>query len=187
MARSSSRSRKSGKRKKDSALAPFRDMDLADGIGPAVVQALASAGGSAVERATRSRRPSMGRILRGAAAGAGASSLVYLLRRLLADDPEIEFTDEILAGAGRGVIYAAVLEPFLPGPAPVRGVTLALIEYLTAPWGGALARLQSLSPAAKLPIVGSLLEVGDAEDDPFVAYLAYGLALGILYGEGDED
>jgi len=187
MARPTSQSRKSGSRKKDSALAPLRDMDLTDGIGPALVQALTAAGGSAVARAARSRRPSMGRILRGAAAGAGAAGLVYLLRRLLADDPELEFTDEILAGAGRGVVYAAVLEPFLPGPAPVRGAALGLIEYLTAPWGGALARLQSLSPAAKLPIVGSLLEVGDAEDDPFVAYLAYGLALGILYGDAEAD
>ncbi len=187
MARSSTRSGKSGSRKKDSALAPLRDIDFGDGLTTGLVQALASAGSSAVERVTRSRRPSMGRMVRGAAAGAGAAGLVFLIRRFLADDPEIEFTDEILAGAGRGVVYAAVLEPFLPGPAPVRGAALGLIEYLTAPWGGTLARLQSLSPAAKLPIVGSLLEVGDAEDDPFVSYLAYGLALGILYGEGPED
>ncbi len=150
--------------------------------GNALAAALSSAGASALERCARSRSPGTMRLVRGAAAGAGAAGVVYLARRLTDRPDELEFTDEILAGAGRGVIYAAVLEPFLPGPPVVRGAILGVVEYITAPWGGTLARLQKLSPARKLPIVGALLEAGDAEDDPFLAFALYGVALGLFYG-----
>ncbi len=145
--------------------------------------ALGSAGGKALERAARSRRPTPLRLLRGAAAGAGAAGITFLVRRFLDDGPELEFTDELLAGAGRGVVYSAVLEPFLPGPPAVKGALIGTLEYLTAPWGGTLSRLQGLSPAKKIPVIGILLEAGDAEDDPYLAFLLYGLALGILYGD----
>lgn len=147
---------------------------------------LGSAGGKALERATRSRRPTPLRLLRGAAAGAGAAGLTYVVRRFMDEVPELDFTDELLAGAGRGVVYAAVLEPFLPGHPAVKGALLGTLEYLTAPWGGAFSRLQRLSPVQKLPVIGVLLEAGDAEDDPYLAFLIYGLALGILYGDGPE-
>lgn len=154
------------------------------GLTDAVAQALTSAGGRALERCAKSRRPTPLRLLRGAAAGAGAAGLLYLLRRFTDEPGEVELTDEVLAGAGRGIVYAAVLEPFLPGPPALRGALLGTMEYLLEPWGGAITHLQKLSPARKLPIVGALLETGDAEDDPYVAFLVYGIALGILYGEG---
>jgi hypothetical protein len=155
------------------------------GLTDALSQALTSAGGRALERCARSRRPTPLRLLRGAAAGAGAAGIVYALRRFTDDPGELEFTDEVLAGAGRGVVYAAVLEPFLPGPPALRGALLGTMEYIMEPWGGAITHLQKLSPARKLPIVGALLETGDAEDDPYVSFLIYGIALGILYGDGD--
>jgi hypothetical protein len=155
--------------------------------GGALAAALAAAGGKAVERWVRRRRPSLGRLIRGAAAGAGAAGIVHLARHLLHEGGEADLTDELLAGAGKGLAYAAVLEPFLPGPPALRGALVGTLEYLTVPWGGALSRLQNLSPARKLPIVGVLLEAGDAEDDPYLAFLLYGLALGLLYGEGELD
>lgn len=156
-----------------------------DGTGEAVAAALTAAAGQAVERWVRSRSPSTGRLVRGAAAGIGAAGILYLLRRMTDDPPGLDLTDELLAGAGKGLAYAAVLEPFLPGPPVLRGALLGTLEYLTAPWGGTFSRIQRLSPARKLPIVGALLEAGDAEDDPFVAFVVYGIALGILYGEGE--
>ncbi len=150
---------------------------------------------SAVERWVRARRPTLRRLVRGAAAGAGAAGILAASRILLrgdrnASDPvPVEVADELLAGAGRGILYAAVLDPVLPGPPLVRGALVGVADYLLAPWGGLFARLRTLSPVAKLPVVSVLLEMGDAEDDPFLAFLLFGIALGILTGdpEGGED
>jgi len=146
-----------------------------------------------LDRWVRARRPSLPRILRGAAAGAGAAGLLavyHLLRRRNAGedltDLRSDLLDEVLAGAGRGVLYAAVLDPILPGPAVVRGATAGLLDYLLAPWGGVFSRLQGLSPAARIPVVNVLLEMGDAEDDPLLAFLLFGIALGLLTGEAES-
>jgi hypothetical protein len=154
-------------------------------MGSLVASALTAAAGKAVHRWARSRAPSWRRLLRGAAAGVGAAGLVFALRRVLDDPSDLELADELLAGAGKGVVYAAILDPVLPGPPLVRGAITGTMEYLTVPWGGVLSRLQDLSPARKLPLVGALLETGDAEDDPYLAFLMYGVALAILHGEGD--
>jgi hypothetical protein len=139
-------------------------------------------------RRARSRRPSSGGLLRGAAAGVGAATAVYLLHALLdrRDDdtgkPPREFTDEILAGAGRGVLYAALLAPWIPGPPVLRGAIAGTADYLTAPIGGLFSRLQPLSPIRKVPVISILLETGDAEDDPYLTFLVNGALLGLLYG-----
>ncbi len=142
------------------------------------------------KRWAESRRPRVTRLLRGAAAGAGAAGLLLAVRILLAgrteeyERPARELTDELLAGAGRGVIYAALLDPYLPGPPLIRGALTGTADYLTAPWGGIFSPLQNLSPAGKLPVISILLETGDAEDDPYLAFLLHGAALGLLYGDG---
>jgi len=163
-------------------------------LGGAASAAAGSAIASGVQRWVRRRRPTLQRLVRGAAAGAGAAGILTAARVLLRDgEPgpskgvSTEVVDELLAGAGRGILYAAVLDPFLPGPPAVRGALVGIGDYLLAPWGGLFSRLSTLSPVAKLPVVGVLLEMGDAEDDPFLAFLLFGLALGILTGDPEGD
>jgi hypothetical protein len=71
----------------------------------------------------------------------------------------------------------------LPGPPAVRGALVGTAEYLAAPWGGLLGALSALSPVEKLPVVRALLDVGDREEDPYLAFLLYGIALGVLTGD----
>jgi hypothetical protein len=155
----------------------------------AALTALTAAGASALKKWVGSRRPRVGRLLRGAAAGAGAAGLLAAFRALSGDRRPApgELVDELLSGAGKGVIYTAVLDPLLPGPPVLRGAMVGTAEYLSAPWGGLLRRLSDLSPVERIPIVGALLDAGDAEDDPFIAYLLFGLALGLLSGDDEGE
>ena len=146
----------------------------------AVATALTAAGATALRRWAGRRRPPASRLLRGALAGAGAA-VVATGWRALRDEP-IDLTDALLLGAGRGVVYTAILDPVLPGPPAVRGALAGTIEYMASPWGGAFGPLSSLTPAQKLPVVGALLEAGDEADDSFVSCVLYGLALGLLSG-----
>ena len=174
----------------------FSRIRASDGfLSPLGGAASAAAGGaiaSGVQRWVRSRRPTLQRLVRGAAAGAGAAGILIAVRILLRNEESgptkgipTEVVDELLAGTGRGVLYAAVLDPFLPGPPALRGALVGVTDYLLAPWGGLFSLLHPLSPVAKLPVVGVLLEMGDAEDDPFLAFLLFGLALGLLTGDPD--
>ncbi len=171
--------KKGGKRRKGKGDLPAVRSPLSGVLAGAV----GSVGTDLVRKAVGGRRPPMRRILRGAVAGAGAAVLLHGLRVFLDREDDAELLDELLAGAGRGVIYAALLDPFLPGPPVVRGALAGTAEYVAAPWGGVFARLQSLSPARKIPLVSILLEAGDAEDDPYLSFLFYGVALGLLHGD----
>jgi len=149
---------------------------------------------SAVVQWSAGRRPSFGRLVRGAAAGAGAAGVLYAARVFLErsepedDDPVREISDEILAGAGRGVLYASLLDPLLPGPPVVRGALAGTVDYFTAPIGGLFSNLQPLSPVRRVPVISILLETGDADDDDYLRFLLHGIVLGILYGDpGDDD
>jgi hypothetical protein len=139
------------------------------------------------------RRPRLTRILRGAAAGAGAAGILYAARVFLerteanTDDPVREVADELLAGAGRGILYATLLDPYLPGPPVVRGTMAGTVDYLAAPIGGLFSKLQPLSPVRRIPVLSILLETGDAEDEPFLHFLLHGAILGLLYGESSEE
>ena len=75
--------------------------------------------------------------------------------------------DDLLSGAGKGIIYTAALDPLLPGPPALRGALVGTAEYRSAPWGGLLRQMSNLSPVEWIPIVGALLDAGDAEDNPF--------------------
>lgn len=156
----------------------------------AAITALTAAGAGAIRKWVGNHRPGPSRLVRGAAAGAAAAGLLALFRAVFAGretpDPRA-LVDDLLAGAGKGVIYTAVLDPLLPGPPAFRGALVGTAEYLSAPWGGMLRKLSNLSPVERIPIVGALLDAGDAEDDPFVAYLIFGLALGLLSGDDEGD
>jgi len=134
------------------------------------------------------RRPSLGRMARGALAGAGAAAVLFAFRRLTdsresgVGDSTREIVDELLAGAGRGVLYAALLDPYLPGPPAVRGALAGTADFLAAPLGGLFSRLQPLSPIRRVPVVSVLLETGDADPDPYTAFLLHGIVLGIFHG-----
>jgi hypothetical protein len=162
-----------------------RESSIDGAVAGAIATALTATGAKAARRLVSSRQPSYRRLFRGAAAGAGAAGILFVVRRFLDGVDDIDLLDELLAGMGKGMVYTAILDPFLPGPPAVRGATVGVVEYMLQPWGGLLSQLQGLSPARRLPLVGALVETGDAEEDPFISYLIYGLALGLLCGEGE--
>jgi len=137
-----------------------------------------------------------GALIRGAAAGAGAAGVVFALARLsrkrrgpagrdeaAAADLIDDLIDRLLAGAGRGLVYAALLDPLLPGPPIVRGALAGTADYLALPLGGLFTRLQAFSPIRRVPVISALLDAGEAEDDSYLTFLGYGLVLGLLYGD----
>ncbi len=146
-------------------------------------------------------------LARGAVAGASAAGALLILRlltaprtehpaqdgaepgtmeRLGAEGDPGDLADELLAGAGRGLIYAALLDPCLPGPPPLRGALVGTADYLTAPLGGLFARMQEFSPVRRVPVISALLDVGSVRDDPFRFFLLEGVLLGLIYGNGPD-
>lgn len=161
-------------------------------LNQALAGVLTAAAGTALRRWAVRHRPGAGRMVRGALAGAGAAAIAAGLRAVLGDrlgerDEAPDLADELLRGAGRGVVYTAILDPVLPGPPALRGAVAGLAEYMAAPWGGLMGPLSSLTPAQKLPLVGALMKEGDTEEDPLVAYLLYGVALGLLAGDDSDE
>ncbi len=152
---------------------------------------------SVIRRWSRSNRPSPRAMAKGAVAGAGAAGAALIYRLLLTRagegslDPSrasrrgspSELADELLAGAGRGLIYAALLDPYLGGPPIVRGAIAGTVDYLVAPLGGLFSSLQEFSPIRRVPVISVLLEAGDAEDDPYLTFLLHGAVMGLLYGD----
>lgn len=133
-------------------------------------------------------RPSSRRLARGAVAGAGAAALIFAARELggsrRADEREDDqdVLDELLGGAGRGLIYAALIDPHLPGGPLLKGVLAGTLDYTLAPAGGLFRSLEPLSPIHRVPVVSALLEVGYSEADPYLAHLCNGILLGLLCG-----
>jgi hypothetical protein len=137
-----------------------------------------------------------GALFRGAAAGAGAAGVVFAVDRFSQNGgkpvgrderPAVDLIDDLidrlLAGAGRGFVYAAILDPLLPGPPIVRGALAGTADYLALPLGGLFSRLQSFSPIRRVPVISALFDTGEARDDSYLTFLAYGLVLGLLYGD----
>jgi len=133
---------------------------------------------------TRSR-PSLFRLFRGGAAGAAAAFLAELARPALSgktsDAPlEEELTDILLAGAGRGLLYAALVEPRVPGPPLLQGATYGSLEYALTPWGGLGELAGSRAPQAKVPALAVLFK-DRGTDEHLVEHIAFGVALALLY------
>lgn len=172
---------------------PALSQSTASGL---VTGALAALAVSLVRRAAARRPPVRGRSLaKGAVAGAGAAGALLIVRLLwtrrterVSDDGDDsgDLAGELLAGAGRGLIYAALLNPCLPGSPPLRGALVGTAHYIAAPLGGLFVRMQEFSPVRRVPLVSALLEVGTAPDAPFQDYLLEGVLLGILYGDGSD-
>ncbi|MEX0856093.1 MAG: hypothetical protein WD056_00860 [Gemmatimonadota bacterium] len=169
---------------------------LVEMLGLAAGSAFASlpaTAGTAVRNWARSRSPTFGRLARGAAAGAAAAGIVYAAKVFFssdedrAEDSAGEVVDELLAGAGRGILYAALLQPYLPGPSILRGTLAGTADYLATPYGGLFSRLQEFSPVRRVPVLSILLETGDSEEGSFLTFVLHGALLGVLYGEFSDE
>jgi hypothetical protein len=118
-------------------------------------------------------------------AGAAAAFLAELARPAItgikSETPlEEELTDVLLAGVGRGLLYAALVEPRIPGPPLLQGAAYGGLEYALMPWGGLGELAGSHSPQGKIPALAMLLKDRGA-DEQLVEHIAYGVAVALLY------
>jgi hypothetical protein len=138
------------------------------------------------------RSPGVLGLLRAGAAGAGAALLRELLdpllhgkRRLAPIGPEA--AEAAFAGAARGLLYGAVLEPRLPGPPALRGVLYGSLEFAVSPWGGLTSLLGERAPHRRIPMLKGLFDDYALGDDSYLDHLAFGVALALLYGSAPYD
>ena len=129
--------------------------------------------------------PGLFRLFRAGAAGAAAAFLAELIRPALTGKAsetamEAEITDILLAGAGRGLLYAALVEPRIPGPPILQGTAYGGLEYALMPWGGLGELAGSRAPQGKIPALSVLLKDRGA-DEQLVEHVAFGVALALLY------
>jgi hypothetical protein len=132
-------------------------------------------------------RTGFGALLRAGAAGAAAAFAVELARPLLRGTPsapelDADTPEHLLAGAGQGLVYGAVLEPWIPGPPLLKGAVLGAAEYTLGPSGGLTHLLGSRTPLGRVPFMLKILEELEARDRTFVEHVAFGVTLAVLYG-----
>ena len=130
-------------------------------------------------------RPSFFRLFRAGAAGAAAAFLAKLARPALTGEAsdgslEEELTDILLTGAGRGLIYAALVEPRLPAPSLLQGAAYGSLEYALSPWGGLGKLAGSKAPQGRIPALSILMQDRGAHET-LVEHVAFGVALALLY------
>jgi len=161
-----------------------------DDVSHKVMDALLTVGAGSVLTRTLSFLPSKGgpslfRLFRGGIAGSVAAFLAELARpALTGKNPktplEEEITDVLLAGAGRGLLYAALVEPRVPGPPILQGAMYGGLEYALMPWGGLGELAGSRAPQGKIPALAVLLKDRGA-DEKLIEHIAFGVALALLY------
>jgi hypothetical protein len=161
----------------DEATQKLLDAVLTVGAGTALTRALAFWPGR--------RRPGLFGLGRAGAAGAAAAFLAELLRPALAGDKpartqEDDLTDLLLSGVGRGLIYAAIIEPRIPGPFYLTGSVYGALEWALTPWGGLEEVAGPAAPHQKIPVLSTLLQ-RRKEDEELLEHLAFGIALALLY------
>lgn len=184
-------------RKSSSFSVPENGVDLRQFAIRMGLSAGGAAAGGMAQRILKRQKSSLGSLLKAAAAGVTAALLVAAARPVLAragllseqkeheaNDDGRELPDLLLGGAGRGLVYGALLHPLLPGPPFLRGMAFGTAEYVLGPVGGASGLLQPLTPWQKVPGMAHLFHPGDPSRTPFVDHLLYGVALGVLYGRG---
>jgi hypothetical protein len=160
-----------------------------EGSNKVLTTLLTAGAGSIVARALSlwpSRKaPGVFRLFRAGAAGAAAAFLAELVRPVLtgkkADSAlEEELTDILFAGVGRGLLYAALVEPRIPGGPILQGAVYGGLEYALTPWGGLGELAGSKTPLGGIPALSVLLKDRGA-DEELVEHIAYGVALALLY------
>ena len=132
-------------------------------------------------------RTGVGGLVKAGLAGAAAALAVELVRPLLhgrGELPELdeETLDRLLAGAGQGLVYGAVVEPRLPGPSILKGTLYGSAEFAVNPAGGLARILGPHAPFKRVPVVGHLLDGLTPRDRDYVEHLAFGIALAMIYG-----
>lgn len=137
----------------------------------------------------RKRKPGVVRFLRAGAAGVGAALLRELLRSLGPGErpcpPLAQLVqDAALTGSARGLVYGALVEPFLYGPPVVRGTAYGSLEYVVSPWGGLTNLVGAHAPHRKVPFLADLLDDLGPSDDTLIDHVLFGVALALLYGAG---
>jgi len=169
---------------------PSQKGGASDDIGAKVFDALMTVGaGSMLTRALSlwpgRRTPGIFRLFRAGVSGAAAAFLAELVRPALTGKPsdaslEEELTDILLAGAGRGLLYAALVEPRVPGPSLLQGAAYGSLEYALTPWGGLGKLAGSKAPQGKIPALSVLMQ-DRGDDELLVEHIAFGVALALLY------
>jgi hypothetical protein len=167
---------------------------LEDGEGAAgissddlVTAGLVLAAGKLLDLWRPRRRARLSTLLRSAVAGAGAALLLDLLRPLLEGRPPVggldpETGERVLAGAGQGLLYGAVVEPRLPGPPLLKGALFGSAEYVADPAGGLSHVVGTHAPHRRLPLVGDLFGKLEPHERTYLEHLTFGIALALLYG-----
>jgi len=138
-----------------------------DDVSHKVMDALLTVGAGSVLTRTLSFLPSKGgpslfRLFRGGIAGSVAAFLAELAR------------------PGRGLLYAALVEPRVPGPPILQGAMYGGLEYALMPWGGLGELAGSRAPQGKIPALAVLLKDRGA-DEKLIEHIAFGVALALLY------
>ncbi len=158
---------------------------------PAADELLASGLTAAAARIIGALRPrrkhgTLG-LVRAGLAGAGAAFLLELVRPLLEGRPSLPSLDghlpeRLLVGASQGLVYGAVVEPFLPGSPLVKGTIYGSAEFAVDPVGGLSRLLGSRTPVGRVPTLARVLEELDPHDRGFLEHVTFATALALIYG-----
>jgi len=161
--------------------------------GGAVFDAVVGGGAAALTRqllkaVPKRTDPTVMRVAKGAAAGAAATFARELGAPLLRgrlEAPAIGdgLAEHLASGAARGALFAAVVDPRLPGPPAVRGAVYAAMEYLLAPNGGLGRMMGSAAPWRIIPGAESVVRKLESGEESVVDHLVFGLALAFLLGD----
>jgi hypothetical protein len=152
-----------------------------------VTAAIAAVAARVLDAWQPQREAGFKRLLWAGASGAAAALLLDVLTPILRGEPKLPALDRdtgerLLAGVGLGLIYGAVVEPRVPGPAVLKGALFGSAEYWAEAAGGLSQLLRAHAPQSRLPFVGRILEDADPQDRAFLEHLAFGVALAVLYG-----
>jgi hypothetical protein len=175
--------RKKAEEKPHAAHLPSADDLLATGVALLVDRVLAHWG--------QKNPPGLSGLMRAGAAGAAASLLVDLVRPLVRGQPKLPSidratADRMLHGVAQGVLYGAVVEPRLPGPALLKGAAYASAEYWTDPMGGLAELLGAHAPHRHIPVLGEALDALGEQDQTYLEHLVFGIVLALIYEPGSS-
>ena len=139
-----------------------------------------------VGRRAREREPGVLSLLRAGLSGAAAALVVDLVRPILEGEPALpvldrETGDRLLGGFAQGLLYGALVEPRVPGPALVKGALYGTVEYAADPMGGLGTMLAPHTPQGRLPVLGELFASVASHERVYVEHLVFGIALALLY------